>query len=319
MKKKYKTIFFTILKILGITIPLFFIFRQVDITKLGPAIRQVQWWAIPSILLTGLLMMILQGMRWWILIRAFTNKLSLLRSMAYHFSSAFYSLIIPNSISQEIIRTVFATKQAGSIISWSSSWIAKILGIVVSLGFSISGLIFLSGTGIPKSVTLIIIVLFGLLLLTIILSFSKKSTRLFRSILIPLIPKRFLGWIENLREGIYQFRNKKGTLIVVFLCTILVQFNMVIAAAILLSAITGSFYLSECMAYIPLIEMICMAQPFTPNGIGVREALVATMFKQLGLTSEQLGIYIIISYLSILLKLLGAIPVLYGFNIKQQK
>lgn len=309
----------TILKIFGISIPLFFIFKQIDLIKIGPAIQQVQWWAIPVLLFTGLVMMILQGMRWWILIRAFTNKLSLLRSMAYHFSSAFYSLIIPNSISQEIIRTVFATKQAGSIISWSSSWIAKILGIIVSLGFSICGLILLTGTGIPKNVTVIIGILFGVLLLTIILSFSKNCTRILRTILLPLIPKRFLGWIENLREGIYQYRNKKIALTIVFFCTVLVQLVMVVGIATLLFGITGTFYFTECMAYIPLIEMICMAQPFTPNGIGVREALVAIMFKQLGLTSEQLGIYIIISNMTILLKLLGVIPVLYGFNMKQQK
>ena len=319
MKKTNVTILLTILKIIAIAIPLLLIFKQVDLSKIGSAIQQVRWWAIPVHLLTGLLMMILQGVRWWILIKAFTNKLSLLRSMAYHFSSIFYSLIIPNSISQEIIRTVFATKQAGSIISWSSSWIAKILGIIVSLGFSLCGLALLSGTGIPNSVTVIIIVLFGILLLTIILSFSKKSTRLLRKIFLPLIPKRFLGWIENFREGIYQYRNKKRSLVIVFFCTVLVQLIMVFGITALLFGITGRFYLTECMAYIPLIEMICMAQPFTPNGIGVREALVAIMFKQLGLTNEQLGIYIIISNLAILLKFLGVIPVLYGFNMKEQR
>jgi uncharacterized membrane protein YbhN (UPF0104 family) len=58
----------------------------------------------------------------------------------------------------------------------------------------------------------------------------------------------------------------------------------------------------------PIIEMISMAQPFTPNGMGVREALTTLMFQHLGLSKEQLGIYIILTLSSTLLRLIGAGP-----------
>lgn len=77
-----------------------------------------------------------------------------------------------------------------------------------------------------------------------------------------------------------------------------------------IKGITGSFFPKECFAYIPLIEIISMAQPLTPNGMGVREALSAMMFKHLELSSEQLGVYILICNLIILMKLVGAIPIL---------
>ena len=314
MKKTYKKIFWTILKIIATTIPLFLIFRQVDLLKLGPTLHKIQWWSIPVLLSTALISMILQGTRWWILIRAFTNKLSFVRSMGYHFSSSFYSMLIPNSLSLDVIRTVFASKQVGSIISWSSTWIAKILGIVVSFGFSVYGLILLSDPSIPQNIPVITGTLFVVLILLIILSFSKRCTRALRKVINPLIPKFFLSWIEDLREGIYQFRNKKSFLLIVFACTIIIQFVLIFGVTLLIYGITDKLYFTECMAFIPLIEMISMAQPFTPNGIGVREALIAIMFKMLGLTSEQLGIYIIISNLSILLKFLGVIPILFGFN-----
>jgi len=314
MKMNYKKTLLTCLKIIATAIPFILIFKQVDFMKLGPALNKVQWWAIPSILSSALLVMILQGTRWWILIRAFTNNLSFIRSISYHFSSSFYSLLIPNSLSQDVIRTVFASKQAGSIISWSSTWIAKILGIIISFGFSVYGLLLLSDTTIPQNVSIITGVLFGILILLIILSFSKNCTRFLRKFVNPLIPKKFLSWLENLREGIYQFRNKKLFLLIVFICTVVMQFIMIIGVVLLLYGISGKFYFTQCMAFIPLIEMICMAQPFTPNGIGVREALVAIMFKQLGLTSEQLGVYIIISNSTILLKFLGLIPIFYKFN-----
>lgn len=60
----------------------------------------------------------------------------------------------------------------------------------------------------------------------------------------------------------------------------------------------------------PLIEIISMVQPFTPNGVGGggRRALCRSCSPQLDLSSDRLGIYIVISNLTILLKLLGAIP-----------
>lgn len=90
-----------------------------------------------------------------------------------------------------------------------------------------------------------------------------------------------------------------------------------------IKGITGSFLPKECFAYIPLIEIISMAQPLTPNGMGVREALFAMMFKHLKLSSEQLGVYILIANLSILMKLVGAIPILcemiLNFNTNHKK
>lgn len=86
----------------------------------------------------------------------------------------------------------------------------------------------------------------------------------------------------------------------------------------LIGGITGSFFINECFAYIPLIEIISMAQPLTPNGMGVREALAAIMFKHLQLSSEQLGIYILVGNMAILLKLVGAIPIIYEMIFKPE-
>ena len=41
---------------------------------------------------------------------------------------------------------------------------------------------------------------------------------------------------------------------------------------------------------------------------------LALMFRQVGLSTEQLGIYIMLSYFSILLKLVGGIPLLLSKN-----
>lgn len=157
------------------------------------------------------------------------------------------------------------------------------------------------------------------MVLSVLLSFSKKITKQFRLILSKYFPHLTLKWLYTIREGIYQFRGKKTGLMLSFSATVITQMLLLGAVSILLFSITGNFFFLEVIAFIPLIEMISMAQPFTPGGIGVREALIAVMFKQLHLSDENLATYIILSNLTIFLKLLGAIPVLMNSLRKSKR
>lgn len=124
--------------------------------------------------------------------------------------------------------------------------------------------------------------------------------------------------LENIREGIYQYRTKKKDLLITIVLTTFIQIVFVFNLALTIKGVSGSFFFWECLAFMPIIEMISMAQPFTPNGMGVREALTTIMFQHLGLSKEQLGIYIILTLSSTLLRLIGAGPIFYGM-IKKQK
>lgn len=316
MKPIHKNISFKILRILAVIVPFIWIISKVNAGKLILAISKIEWWTIPvfaSIVLTA---MFLHGLRWWVLIRAFSNNLTFLQSLSYHFSSIFYSLVLPNSTAQEVVRTLFVVKKAGASISWSTAWICKIIGLIISFASSIYGLFLLSDSGISNKLFKIAIVLFLGICVLVGLSFSKKLTTPMRSFIGRLIPQKYLSKAEMLREGIYQFKYKKKSLLLTTITTVITQLLLIMTAIVALRGITGSFYIAECFAFIPLIEIISMAQPLTPNGMGVREALTALMFKHLQLSSEQLGVYILVGYLAILLKLVGAIPILYGMIFK---
>lgn len=316
MKKNHTKILLKILRILAVTLPFIWIVSKVDTQKLFKAITEIQWWTIPSFLSLILFIMLLQGTRWWVLLRAFSEKLTFLQALSYHFSSLLYSLVLPNSTAQEVVRTLFVVKKTGSSLGWSTAWICKIIGLIVSFASSIYGLILLSDSGISGMLFNAAIVIFLLISLLIGLSFSKKLTAPFRSFVSKIIPQKYVQKAEELREGIYQFRFKKKSLLITAVLTGIVQLMLILSAILALKGITGKFYIAECFAYIPLIEIISMAQPVTPNGLGVREALTAIMFKHLQLTSEQLGIYVIVTNLAILLKFLGAIPILHGMIFK---
>jgi len=195
---------------------------------------------------------------------------------------------------------------------------SKIMGIVISFSFSALGLLLLPDLAIPSIVFKIVFILFFLMCIAIVLSFTKKVSRPVRMLLLDYFPKNSFNWLEKLREGIYRFKDKKQMLFLSFMITVGSQMFLLGGVSLLLLGITGHAYFKEVMAFIPLVEMISMAQPFTPGGVGVRETLVAVMFRHLRLSNEQLAMYVLLSNLSIFLKLIGAIPVLYGV-IKKRK
>jgi len=116
--------------------------------------------------------------------------------------------------------------------------------------------------------------------------------------------------IEHIRNGIYLFRHKKKTLLLVSGVTLIVQILLVGYTSVIIKGLSGHFYFFECLTYIPVIEILCLSIPLTPSGLGIREVLLKLMFTHIGLSNDQLGVYITLGFMGIVLKLVGGIPVL---------
>ena len=119
--------------------------------------------------------MFLQGVRWWMLLAAFMPEISFWKVIGCHFTGIFYSLVLPTSVAGEFVRAALLSKDSGYAISWASTWVAQILG-VLSLGLlSIVGLVFINRNLLPQGFFYSLISAFFMLALLIFLSFSKSG------------------------------------------------------------------------------------------------------------------------------------------------
>ncbi len=294
-------------------IPFFLIYRRIDIHHMVfDILPRVAWWTIPLVFAGTLLSMIIQGTRWWLLLRAFTNEIPFLRALSYHFMSIYYATVIPTSAGQEVLRTLFVLKKAGAAVGWGAAWICKITALILSLIFSVYGLCSLAKGSLPHGLLLGISGFTILIILIGALSFSKGLTAPARRIASSILPAKILATIENIREGVYQYRNKRKAMLETLVLTLLIQFILIFNASVIIMGITGKLYFLECLAFMPIIEIASMSVPITPNGMGIREGLIALMFSHIGLTPDQLGIYIIIALSANVLRLVGALPILFN-------
>lgn len=290
-------------------IPLIWVFYRIDYHAFKIAFSKVAVWTIPSVVVLFLFAMILQGIRWWVLLKAYLPELSLNKTLSAHFKGMLYSIVFPAA--QDIFRAALLAKENDYMVIWGATWISKLQALIVSALLAISGLVLIDTSFLPSNIFFVLIGVGFLLCLLILLSFTKKITRHFRPVFKKVIPFSIYTHIEKIREGVYLYRKRKQSLIVAFSITLVMLCAGIFNSSLIIKGITGNFYFIEVLFFIPTIEIIILFLPITPNGIGLREALLPLfLITYLHFTPEQFGIYVLMGLLGTVLRIVGIVPVI---------
>jgi uncharacterized protein (TIRG00374 family) len=299
-------------------VPIVWIFLRLDFHRLLEYVAHVAWWTVPLLCAILVLSMVLQVVRWWILLRPMIPGLLFRRVLSYHFIGTFYSIVLPGSASTDVVKTVLLSKNSDYAVSWGTIWLCRIFGFLALIILSSYGLLTIDRGFLPNGFWFVVVLSAILAAAAFALSFSKRFTSPLRPLIHKVVPGKFMTVIENIRQGIYLFREQRRALVMLFFVSLVTQAVLVLASVFLLYGITGRIVIADFFAFIPVIELIANAGP-TPNGMGVREALIALLFRHLQISNEHLGIYVFLSLTcSIGLKLIGALPVFHGI-IKNQR
>jgi|WetSurMetagenome_2_1015567.scaffolds.fasta_scaffold00008_46 uncharacterized protein (TIRG00374 family) len=305
-----------LLRYAAAVVPIAWIFFRIDWSRMLGTLASIAWWTVPLLFCTTLGGMFLQGFRWWLLMTPFSKAISLSKALQAHFAGLYYSIVLPTSAAQNIVRAVILSKKSDYSLSWGSSWVSGVIGLFVLAILSLTGLAGIERSTLPPGFFVSMLTSFAVLALLCLLSFSKRFTGPVRKGLSRILPGHLLGIMGNIREAVYKYRDAKRNLFLVFVVTTAMQLLLFCGACLVLYGISGRFILFESFCYLPIIEILCIAVPITPNGLGLREGLLALMFMQVGLSKEQLGIYVMLGFFSITLKLVGGIALLFDGSIR---
>lgn len=291
-------------------IPFIWLFFIIDFQKLELIFKNTAPWTIPLILIANLIVFILQGSRWWMLIHSFIPTVSYMKAMKYHFIGLFYSIVLPSSAAQDVVRSVLISRDESYSTIWASSWIARMTGMLSLFIMSLFGFVQYEAIRNIENLPLLITLLILGIVLLVLFSFSKTITRPFRLIFQKILPAKIFDVISLIRNSIYLFKHKGFVLFNVLSLTILAHIILFASLTLIVYGITGELKIKEMFAFAPIIEFICMMLPITPNGMGIREVLSLKMFEYMGFSNEELTIYVAIIFISIIFRLIGVIPIL---------
>jgi len=308
MLKKYTLL---LLRIALVVAPLVWIYSRTDADALKGILSSV---SVPLLLVIAALtftVIVLQGVKWWVLIRRFAPELKLGRAVSVHLESTFYAIELPSAAAQDVVKSVILSKNHAPSVVWAASWLGRLIGLFAMLIYSVFGVLYLKSDILPAGFRVSLITAIAAIAVLSAASFSKRVTRPLRSAAAKLLSKNIMAKIEKLRDGIYAFRYERGTLALAFLLSFVIHFLIFFNVSLSVYAVSGSLYLIECFAFVPLVEIMAISLPLTPGGVGVREALMALLFTRLGFGGGQTASYVTISLLMSMVRVFGGIPLLY--------
>jgi glycosyltransferase 2 family protein len=288
-------------------LPFVWIFSRVDLARFGQAFQHVAWWTAPAVSCTILISFYLQGYRWWLLMRAVAPTISLSQATSAHFQGLFYSIVLPTSAAQDIVRAALLSRSEASSTVWGATWLCKLLGLAVMAVMLLCGLLAIDRTAIPRSVEVSLMSAFAALALLVLLSFSKRFTKGIRLVVQHRVPAKAMEWLLGVREVVYRYRDHRRGVLQALVVTVTVQAFGIAGASIILAGVVGRPHAAECLFFVPATEFVAVSIPLTPNGMGLREAMYAVFFRYLGLSTEQLGVFVVIALLAVLLRLVGGV------------
>jgi uncharacterized protein (TIRG00374 family) len=306
-KTAAKKILPQILRAALVAAPMAWIYAKTDAASLRRALASVDPRAVAAIVALLVAGMILQGVKWWTLIRRFVPELKLAKAVSVHLESSFYSIVLPAN-AQDIIKSAMLSKTHPAHVVWAASWLAKLIGLLSLLLFSAAGLALLENDPLPNGFRASLAAAAAAIAALAAISFSKKLTRPARAAAAKILPRKIMADIEKLRDGIYAFKHERKTLALTFLISAAVHLLVILTTSTVVYAASGKFYLAECLAFVPLVEIAVVSVPLTPGGVGIREALMALLFTRLGFSGGQIALYATLSLLGYLTKVVGAAP-----------
>jgi uncharacterized protein (TIRG00374 family) len=302
------------LKYIIAIIPFIWIIVKIEPDKFIHIVNNSSWWTVPLIAVTTCITIFIQGFRWWILIYVKHSNIKFYRAMSFQFIGTFYSIILPTSFSQDIVRNLLISKEENFDTVWASTWICRVFGLMSLFVMSSYGLIQYEQLRTLNCLSIIFACLALMIMFLFLISFSKTITYPFRILFEKLLPEKAIHIITQIRNSIYFYKRKKKYLLIVFLFTLVMNISTFGAFTFALYGITGEFHVKEIFSFLPVIELICIIVPITPNGIGLREFLLFNLFQKLNFSEEQAAVFISLNLVIIICRLLGCFPLIWMNN-----
>ncbi len=299
-------------------LPLAWVLGRMNLQQFGRAAGAAAWWVLPLAVLAQYGGMFLQAVRWWLTLRLLAPQASLRVSLAQHFLANTYAALIPGALAPDLLRSVLAARRVDAEISWGAAWVMRLAGLVAWVVLAAAGLA-LTSTALPRRALAPAASALVVLLLLSMLSFSKRATRPCRRLLALLLPAGLLRWGERIREAVYRYRRHRLALAGLVLLALGVELALIFLSALAIYGICGAWRFALLLAYLPAIEVLVVALPLTPGGLGVREALLAAAFARMGLTAEQTGVYVALGLLGLPLRALGGLPFLLADALRARR
>lgn len=249
--------------------------------------------------------------KWIVLLKVKNFSISIWRLLNINLIAGFWGLFLPSSLSIDILRGYYLTRDdSGKALSVSSIIVDRVMGILSLLFIALMG-IMISGSLLSGINIEIYILLFTCLIVALGFVFFYEKTYFFITKYLSKKRNNIFEKISKLYSIVYEFKKYPKTLVHSFLLSILVQILRIIAIYYISEAFSLNIDIIYFFILVP-ITMITVMIPISVGGIGVREGSFIAFFSLVGLSfNDAVLISLTITLKVILFSLVGGVLYLF--------
>ena len=276
------------------------------------ALYQANWFMLIIVLIGMIVNVFTSTLKWKILLSIHKITINFSQLLKYYFTATFFNNFLPSTIGGDgyrILKTFNnSVSKAGAITSVFIERLTGIMALMI-IGF-LAGMIGYVKTGNDISRLVVIGGLVGIVLLIVLSLILKITKNPLKRLLRKIVPPKFSGVTEQLKE--YNHQNQK--IVQVILLSFLFQLSLLFYRLLLVYAVGASISIANLAVAIALSTFIALA-PISINGLGLLDGSYIYLLTNFHVDYEQAFIVmILIRVLNVSLGLMGG--VFYFFDKK---
>src|SRR3990170_869004 len=260
-------------------------------------------WLIPLVFALYFSAMLLNSLRWDILLRSQGILVPFVEVVKIVLTGAFASNFLPSTVGGDSVRVV-------SLLRYKATWTLSLASVVLDRLLNVvamvtvlpfSYLIFKSqGSNLPGAS------LSGVIGRLLIISGKIPAVLVgfgFLGIRMEKWRLKISSWLRRLSDILRKWLNKPGALLAAFSFSWLSSFVVFLAVWALARGLEISISLFQVMGIMALTYLVSLL-PISINGYGVREVAVTTLYMQMGATLEQASTLAVVTRFMLLIETL---------------
>ena len=251
--------------------------------------------------------------KWLLLLRAKGSPITFWRLLVINYIGGFWGLILPSSVSADIVRGYYLSKSTANVsLAVTSMVIDRLMGALtlVLLG-CISAWMVGDTFGLAHARPIAAGAALACVLCIALLFHNAFVHWVDRRIIQRLGDRKIINQVRRWIASCLQYRQYPKTLVMSFLLTLFVQMLRVLVFYVVAVGFGVHVSVTYYFVFVPLIMLLIML-PVSFNGFGVREGSFVAFFAMVGVPSAQAFIIsFVVSLLTTLMTAVGGVVYMF--------
>jgi len=260
----------------------------------------------------------LSAYRWQLILATEGIHLTLYRLFSFYMVGMFMNNFLPGAVGGDMVKSYDLYRATGKgSHAVASVFLERFTGLVGLAAIAVLAALVSVGRVHSMLIWIAVLGTVALLVLVIVAIWSPRIARIVFGLLHRILPAGFAQRLRALHEVLLAYRKHKKTLWLAVFLSAIIQILFAIYYALTASVLGIDVSVLYFILFLPIVSITTMV-PISFGGLGIREAVMAILFAEVGVTTaDVLSISLTVFVINAILSLWGGVILLSRTTVRK--